>query len=41
MLFNKITFLRRRKIRNAFKLPEPPVLKLSPLELAAVFMYRT
>jgi hypothetical protein len=43
MLFNTLTLLRRRKIRQ-FKLPEmpePPVLKLSAFELTAIFMYRT
>jgi len=39
MLFK--TLLRRRKITAQFKLPEPPVVKLSTFELAVLFMYRT
>lgn len=40
MLFNKL-LQRPRKIRDQFKLPEPPVLRLSTFELTAIFMYRT
>jgi len=38
MLFK--TLLRRRKIKLP-ELPEPPVLKLSTIELAAIFLFRT
>ena len=39
MLFK--TLLRRRKPPADLKLPEPPVRKLSRLELMMLFMYRT